>query len=285
MSTWVAALPPATGRVIAPGQLRRSNCMSDLSALPLIATECCTAGLPALSHSGSYGLFAPKGTPNDTIGKLNAAVVEALVDRAVRSRFAEFGYEIFPRGRHLVPACAPRGAGGATGQRAKAHIGFSLKLTVVRRITGRSKRKGPLRSLMLGRSPFGFARSKITEENRSAMPTTEKRALCRLPSTASRRPSARILIVDNHDDFGGRARRNKFELRFPLGAGLSITSDNDDRAASGLAFSPSIRILLYTHCYVTASTPEPEGGARCVSSAAGGAGNSSPLVRCKLHTK
>jgi tripartite-type tricarboxylate transporter receptor subunit TctC len=38
-------------------------------------------------------------TPKDIIGKLNAAAVEALADRAVRSRVAALGLEIFPRER------------------------------------------------------------------------------------------------------------------------------------------------------------------------------------------
>src|SRR5579864_2252582 len=46
-------------------------------------------GLPALSNSAWFGLFAPKGTPADIIGKLNAAAVEALADPAVRSRLVE----------------------------------------------------------------------------------------------------------------------------------------------------------------------------------------------------
>jgi tripartite-type tricarboxylate transporter receptor subunit TctC len=41
-------------------------------------------GWPALSFSGWYGLFAPKGTPKDIIGKVNAAAVEALADPAAR---------------------------------------------------------------------------------------------------------------------------------------------------------------------------------------------------------
>jgi tripartite-type tricarboxylate transporter receptor subunit TctC len=56
-------------------------------------------GLPALSFSVWAGLFAPKGTPRDIIGKLNAAAVEALTDPAVRSRLADLGEEIFPRER------------------------------------------------------------------------------------------------------------------------------------------------------------------------------------------
>jgi tripartite-type tricarboxylate transporter receptor subunit TctC len=54
-------------------------------------------GLPALSICGWSGLFAPKGTPRDVIGRLNAAAVEALSDPAVRSRLADLGYEVFPR--------------------------------------------------------------------------------------------------------------------------------------------------------------------------------------------
>jgi tripartite-type tricarboxylate transporter receptor subunit TctC len=53
-------------------------------------------GLPALSFSAWNALFAPKDTPKDIIGKLTASVVDALADAAVRSRFAEFGQEIFP---------------------------------------------------------------------------------------------------------------------------------------------------------------------------------------------
>jgi tripartite-type tricarboxylate transporter receptor subunit TctC len=54
-------------------------------------------GLPALSYSGWYGLFAPKGTPLEIVGRLNAAAVEALSEPAVRARVTEFGGEIFPR--------------------------------------------------------------------------------------------------------------------------------------------------------------------------------------------
>jgi tripartite-type tricarboxylate transporter receptor subunit TctC len=51
-------------------------------------------GLPSLTYSDWFGLFAPKGTPKDIIGKLNAAAVEALADPAVRSRLAALGYEV-----------------------------------------------------------------------------------------------------------------------------------------------------------------------------------------------
>jgi tripartite-type tricarboxylate transporter receptor subunit TctC len=54
-------------------------------------------GLPKISWSAWYGLFAPKGTPKEIVGKLNAAAVEALADPAVRSRLIGLGFETFPR--------------------------------------------------------------------------------------------------------------------------------------------------------------------------------------------
>jgi tripartite-type tricarboxylate transporter receptor subunit TctC len=63
-------------------------------------------GLPAVSYSGWFGLFAPKGTPKEIIGKLNAAAVEALADPAVRSRLAALAMEIFPRERQTPEALA-----------------------------------------------------------------------------------------------------------------------------------------------------------------------------------
>jgi tripartite-type tricarboxylate transporter receptor subunit TctC len=63
-------------------------------------------GLPALSLSNWYGLFAPKGTPRDIIGKLHAAAVEALADAAVRSRLVELGFGVFPREQQTPDALA-----------------------------------------------------------------------------------------------------------------------------------------------------------------------------------
>jgi tripartite-type tricarboxylate transporter receptor subunit TctC len=54
-------------------------------------------GLPALSWPAWFGLFAPRGTPSDSIGRLNAAAVEALADSVVRSRLSGLGLEVFPR--------------------------------------------------------------------------------------------------------------------------------------------------------------------------------------------
>jgi tripartite-type tricarboxylate transporter receptor subunit TctC len=61
-------------------------------------------GLPVLSYRSWNGLFAPKGTPRNVIGKLNLAAVEALADPAVRARITDLGFEIFPRERQMPEA-------------------------------------------------------------------------------------------------------------------------------------------------------------------------------------
>jgi len=55
------------------------------------------SGVPGLYMSGWFGLFAPKATPKDIIAKLNAAMVQALADPAVRTRFAELGLDVAAR--------------------------------------------------------------------------------------------------------------------------------------------------------------------------------------------
>ena len=54
-------------------------------------------GVPGLYVPGWFGFFAPKGTPKDVIAKLNAAMVQALADPAVRARFSELGLDVASR--------------------------------------------------------------------------------------------------------------------------------------------------------------------------------------------
>ena len=70
-------------------------------------------GLPTLTYTNWYGLFAPRGTPTDIIDKLSAAAVEALADPAARSRLAELGYEAFPRDRQTPRTLAALQRAGA----------------------------------------------------------------------------------------------------------------------------------------------------------------------------
>ena len=64
-----------------------------LAAAPDIPTVD-EAGMPGLYVSVWYGIWAPKGTPRNIVDKLNAAVVAALADTAVRQRLADLGQEI-----------------------------------------------------------------------------------------------------------------------------------------------------------------------------------------------
>jgi tripartite-type tricarboxylate transporter receptor subunit TctC len=64
-----------------------------LAAAPDIPTVD-EAGLPGCYLSFWQGLWAPKGTPLNVIGRLNAAVADALADPEVRLRFADLGMEI-----------------------------------------------------------------------------------------------------------------------------------------------------------------------------------------------
>src|SRR5437667_12723017 len=63
--------------------------------------------VPAIDESGAsglyvaywHGLWAPKGTPQEIIGKLNAAVVDALADPTVKQRLAGQGHGVLARGQ------------------------------------------------------------------------------------------------------------------------------------------------------------------------------------------
>jgi tripartite-type tricarboxylate transporter receptor subunit TctC len=55
------------------------------------------SGVAGLYMSGWFGLYVPKNTPQDVIGKLNDAMVQALADPAVKARFAELGLDVATR--------------------------------------------------------------------------------------------------------------------------------------------------------------------------------------------
>ena len=55
------------------------------------------SGIPGLYASGWFGLFAPRGTPKEVIARLNAAMVQALADPSVRTRFSDLGLDIASR--------------------------------------------------------------------------------------------------------------------------------------------------------------------------------------------
>ena len=64
------------------------------------------AGIPGLKMPFWHGIWAPKGTPPDVIARLNAAVMHALADPAVRARLTQMGQEIYPREQQTPAALA-----------------------------------------------------------------------------------------------------------------------------------------------------------------------------------
>jgi len=60
------------------------------------------AGVPGLYVSVWSGLWAPKGTPRERIGKISDAAIEALTDPSVRKRFAALGLNV-PHREELTP--------------------------------------------------------------------------------------------------------------------------------------------------------------------------------------
>ena len=95
----------ATWALVRAGSIKAYAVTSDtrLALAPDIPTFA-EMGLPTVSYSGWFGLFAPKGTLKEIIGKFNAAAVEALADPAVRSRLIDLGMEVFPRERQTPEA-------------------------------------------------------------------------------------------------------------------------------------------------------------------------------------
>ena len=74
-------------------------------------------GLPSVSYSTWQALFAPKNVSQETVGKLNAAAVEALADQGVRSRMPRSASGKATQGASqcLCWGSQPRGNAHATG--------------------------------------------------------------------------------------------------------------------------------------------------------------------------
>jgi tripartite-type tricarboxylate transporter receptor subunit TctC len=64
------------------------------------------SGVASLHVSYWHALWAPKGTPQEVIAKVNAAAVAALADSGVQQRFAVQGQDVWPRDQQTPEALA-----------------------------------------------------------------------------------------------------------------------------------------------------------------------------------
>jgi tripartite-type tricarboxylate transporter receptor subunit TctC len=97
-----AALPQIRAGAIRAFAVTASRRLTIAPDIPTVDEQ----GLSGFHISLWSALWAPKGTPADVVQRLNAAVVDALADAAVRSRLAELGQEIFPRAQQTPAALA-----------------------------------------------------------------------------------------------------------------------------------------------------------------------------------
>jgi tripartite-type tricarboxylate transporter receptor subunit TctC len=90
---WLGAATGAFGQVQG-GQLKAYAVLANHRwfAAPDVPSTA-EADLPDLTVPFWFGMWAPKGTPKDVIGKLSAAVVAATADGAVRQRLRDQGVE------------------------------------------------------------------------------------------------------------------------------------------------------------------------------------------------
>jgi tripartite-type tricarboxylate transporter receptor subunit TctC len=75
------------------------------SALPDVPSSD-ESGVPGLYVAYWHAMWAPKGTPNDIVTKLNAAVGRALADSAVSRRLSDVGHDVFPADQRSPAALA-----------------------------------------------------------------------------------------------------------------------------------------------------------------------------------
>ena len=95
----VNAAPQIQGSSIKAYAVATAERNPSLPDLPTTAE----AGLPDYKVSAWNAIFAPKGTAEPIVAKLNAALVKALDDEAVRKRLLDLGSEI-PKGEGRSPA-------------------------------------------------------------------------------------------------------------------------------------------------------------------------------------
>jgi tripartite-type tricarboxylate transporter receptor subunit TctC len=86
-----SAIPQITGNKIKAYAVTSAERLDVLKTVPTTRE----AGTP-IDMTIWHGLYAPKGTPEDALGKLHGALVKALADKTINERFTEFGTSAFP---------------------------------------------------------------------------------------------------------------------------------------------------------------------------------------------
>ena len=94
----VVILPQLRGRTIKALAVLANKRLPQAPEVPT-ADE---AGMPGLYVSNWFGLWAPKGTSKEVVGKLNAAAVGSLADPVAQNSLADLGFEI-PAARQQTP--------------------------------------------------------------------------------------------------------------------------------------------------------------------------------------
>ena len=93
------AVPQIEGGTVKGFAVTSAKRLGVLKDLPTLQE----AGLTGFESVIWHGLYAPKGTPPDTVAALNRALRIALADPNIRSRFAAVGTDIYPEAE-LTPA-------------------------------------------------------------------------------------------------------------------------------------------------------------------------------------
>jgi tripartite-type tricarboxylate transporter receptor subunit TctC len=97
-----AALPQIRAGAVKAFAVTASSRLTVAPDIPTVDEQ----GLREFHISLWSALWAPKGTPDEVIRRLDAAVIDALADAAVRARLAELGQEIFSRAQQTPEALA-----------------------------------------------------------------------------------------------------------------------------------------------------------------------------------
>jgi tripartite-type tricarboxylate transporter receptor subunit TctC len=82
-----SALPHVKAGKLVPLAVTTAQRSAELPDVPTVAEM----GVPGYEATSWFGMFAPAGTPAPVVQKLNAAIVKALNDPAVKQRIAEQG--------------------------------------------------------------------------------------------------------------------------------------------------------------------------------------------------